>query len=242
MHNLDGMDLVSFVIPAHNEEESLPVLLDEVRAAARDLGRPYEIVVVDDGSTDSTGAWLAEQAALGDDLEVVRLEPNRGQSGAMAAGFEAARGEVLVTLDADLQNDPKDTGLLLAALDGSADLACGVRSQRYDNFSKRIGSRIGNGFRRWVLGDRFRDVGCTLKAWRSPVAAAVPKFDGFHRFIPILAEAEGFRVVEVEVSHRQRRYGDTHYGNLGRAIKGLRHLFSVRRMLKQRRKEKAGAP
>jgi len=217
---------LSFVVAAHNEEDSLPVLCEEIRAAARAIGKGYEILVVDDGSTDGTGPWLEAQGAAADDLVVIRLPKNRGQSAALAIGLEHARGEILVTLDADLQNDPKDTALLLEALPGH-DLACGVRQGRKDTFAKRYGSRLANGFRRWALNDRFQDVGCTLKAWRRPVARRMPKFKGFHRFIPILAEAEGFRVVEVPVSHRARQHGQTHYGQLSRAVAGLRDVLGV---------------
>jgi len=230
------MPELSFVIAALDEAESLPPLLDEIRAAAKDLGRTYEVVVVDDASTDGSAAWLRAEEARRPDLRVIVFERHRGQSAALAAGFAAARGEILVTMDADLQNDPADTGLLLDALDG-CDLVVGVRATREDGFGKRLGSRIGNGVRRFMLGDRFRDVGCALRAWRWPVAAAIPKFRGFHRFIPILAERAGFRVEEVEVSHRPRLHGRTHYGNLGRAVKGFADAWAVRSILEPKRPE-----
>jgi len=226
-------ELVSFVVPAHNEEESLPVLVEEIREAARALGQPYEIVVVDDGSTDTTGAWLKSQAERSEDLVVLYTAHNHGQSAAMAAGMQASGGAVIVTLDADLQNDPADAPRLVEAL-ADCDLACGVRRKRKDSAAKRLGSRFANAFRRWWLHDEFRDVGCTLKAWKRPVAERIPKFRGFHRFIPILAKAEGFRIREIEVAHRPRRHGETHYGNLGRAWKGLFDLFGVRWLLRRR--------
>jgi glycosyltransferase involved in cell wall biosynthesis len=219
-------ELVSFVVPAHDERESLEVLVAEIRAAAARLGRRHEIVVVDDGSTDGSWDWLRAEAAARPDVVARRFRVNRGQSAALAAGLDASRGGIVVTMDADLQNDPADAVALVAALDGS-DLACGVRMRRHDRWSKRIGSRIGNGVRSLLLRDRFRDVGCSLKAWRRPVAARMPRFRGFHRFIPVLARAEGFRVVEVPVSHRGRRYGRTHYGNLRRAWQGLADVFGV---------------
>ena len=218
--------LLSFVVAAHNEVASLPPLLEEIRGAAGRVGAPFEIVVVDDGSTDGTTAWLERESREHDDLLAVHLPKNRGQSAAMIVGLRASRGEILVTLDADLQNDPADAVQLVAALEES-DLACGVRAKRHDIWAKRVGSRIANRFRRWILKDRFRDVGCSLKAWRRPVAERMPPFRGFHRFIPILAEAEGFRVVELEVSHRPREHGETHYGQLSRALAGLRDLFGV---------------
>jgi len=225
--------MISFVVAAHNEEESLPILLAEIRAAAQ--GSEYEIVIVNDGSSDTTGALLDADAKNHDDLRPIHFRTNHGQSAAMSIGIEESRGDILVTMDADLQNDPADHKLLLAALEGN-DLACGVRARRKDTWRKRIGSRFANWVRRSLLpGDDFRDVGCTLKAWRREVALRIPKFHGFHRFIPILARSEGYKVVEVEVSHRAREHGQTHYGNLGRAISGFRDLLGTRWLLKRRR-------
>jgi len=222
-------ELVSFVLAAYQERDSLPVLIDEIRAVALSGGLSYEVVVVDDGSTDGTDAWLREQARTQVDLVPVLLPGNRGQSSAMAVGLRAARGERLVTMDSDLQNDPADCLRLLEALDAEgADLATGVRINRQDSWGKRLGSRLGNGLRRWRLGDEFRDVGCQLRAWRRPVAEALPKFRGFHRFIPVLARDLGFKVVEREVHHRARQHGVSKYGNLGRAVAGLRDLRGVR--------------
>jgi len=220
-------------VPAHNEEESLPLLVEEIREAARTLERPYEIVVVDDGSTDMTGAWLKSQAERSRDLVVLFTARNRGQSAAMAAGLLASGGGVIVTLDADLRNDPADAPRLVEALE-DCDLACGVRRTRRDSAAKRLGSRFANALRRWWLHDEFRDVGCTLKAWKRSVAERIPKFVGFHRYIPILAKAEGLKIREIEVSHRAREHGKTHYGNLGRAWKGLFDLFGVRWLLRRR--------
>ena len=221
------------MVAAHNEEESLPILLKEIRATAE--GSEYEIVIVNDGSSDSTRALLDADADEHDDLRPVHLKTNHGQSAAMSVGIEESRGDVIVTMDADLQNDPADHKLLLDALSGN-DLACGVRAKRKDTWRKRIGSKFANGVRRSLLpGDDFRDVGCTLKAWRREVALRIPKFHGFHRFIPILARSEGYKVVEVDVSHRAREHGQTHYGNLGRAISGFRDLLGVRWLLKRRR-------
>jgi glycosyltransferase involved in cell wall biosynthesis len=227
------MEHVSFVTAAHNEGENLALLVGEIRAAARDIGLPYEILIVDDGSTDGSGDWLEKEAAAHDDLRSIRFPKNRGQSAAMAVGLAQSKGDVIVTMDADLQNDPADARLLLDAL-AEADLATGVRANRRDRFFKRIGSRIGNGVRRLILGDRFKDVGCQIRAWRRPVAERIPKFKGFHRFIPVLAQAEGFRIREVDVNHRHRQHGTTHYGNLGRAFAGLYDLIGVRWLRKRR--------
>ncbi len=225
-------ETVSFILPAHNEAESLPILFEELRSAAKALGRACEFVVVDDASDDGTAAWLAEEALREPRLVLVRFSRNRGQSAALAAGIQASRGEILVTLDADLQNPPADAIPLIGAL-SECDLACGVRERRSDRWAKRAGSRVANAFRRAMLGDRFRDVGCSLKAWRRPVATSLPKFHGFHRFVPLLAEAAGYRVTEVPVRHRPRQHGATHYGNLGRALHGLRDLLGVAWLLRR---------
>jgi dolichol-phosphate mannosyltransferase len=230
---VNAIACLSFVVPAHNELASLPALLTEIRAAASAIGGAHEIVVVDDGSNDGSDAWLAEEAARAGDVVVVSFAHNAGQSAALAAGLDAARGDRLVTLDADLQNDPADAPRQVAAL-ADHDLVCGVRTTRRDVFAKRAGSRIANFVRRVALHDRFRDVGCGLKAWRRPVVDALPRFRGFHRFLPVLAEAEGFRVVEIEVSHRARRYGATHYGELGRALRGFRDMLGVRWLIRRR--------
>lgn len=221
--------LVSFVLAAYEERESLPILIDEIRAVAARGELVYEIVVVDDGSSDGTATWLREQGAQHSDLRPVLFPTNRGQSAAMAVGLRTALGERLVTMDSDLQNDPADCLALLDALDAeSADLATGVRVNRADGWGKRMGSKIGNAVRRWQLHDTFLDVGCQIRAWRRPVAETIPKFRGFHRYIPVLARDAGFKVVQRDVNHRARQHGYSKYGNLGRALSGLRDLRGVR--------------
>lgn len=224
---------ISFVLPAHDERESLPVLIGEIRAVAAELDGGYEIVVVDDGSNDGTEAWLQEQVRTSSDLRALRLPGQRGQSTALAQGLAATRGEIVVTLDADLQNVPGDTPALLKALE-DADLACGVRQGRRDSLAKRIGSRVANWATRGALRVDHHDTGCAHRAWRRSVVGRVPRFEGFHRFVPVLASAEGFRVVEVPVSHRPRSFGRTHYGNLGRAVRGLYDLIGVGWWLRRR--------
>lgn len=224
---------ISFVLPAHDERESLPVLLAEIRAVAETLDGDHEIVVVDDASSDGTEAWLHEQVRASRDLRALRMPRQSGQSTALAQGLAASRGQIVVTLDADLQNVPGDTPALVKALE-NADLACGVRQGRRDNVAKRLGSRVANRALRSALGVEHHDTGCAHRAWRRSVVDAIPRFEGFHRFVPVLASAAGFRVVEVPVSHRPRSFGRTHYGNLGRAIRGLYDLIGVGWMLRRR--------
>jgi glycosyltransferase involved in cell wall biosynthesis len=224
---------VSFVLPAHDECASLPTLLEEIREVARRMDWSHEIVVVDDGSDDGSEAWLREQVEKSRDLRALRLPRCHGQSTALARGLAASRGEVVVTLDADLQNVPADTPALVEAL-RDADLACGVRQGRRDTFAKRLGSRVANRALRSALGVDFRDTGCAHRAWRRPVVERIPRFEGFHRFVPVLAAAEGFRVVQLPVSHRPRSFGRTHYGNWRRALRGLYDLLGVGWLLRRR--------
>jgi len=225
--------LVTFLAPCHNEAEALPTLVQEIRAAAATVARPYEILLVDDGSDDGSAAWLDAEQARSPDLRVFHMPRRGGQSAALAAGLDRAGGDVIVTMDSDLQDDPAQAPALLDAL-ARADLACGVRQRRRDGIGKRIASRFANWFRRIMLKDSFRDVGCNLRAYRRPVAQAIPRFHGFHRFVPILARAEGFSVVEVPVKHRPRPFGRTHYGNLSRGLRGAYDLLGVGWLLRRR--------
>ena len=214
------------VVPAYNEVESLPQLLDELRAALETSGRTWELVLVDDGSTDGSGAMLQAEAARDRHLVVVRLEKNAGQSAALAAGLARARGDVVVTLDADLQNDPADIPALLAAL-ANADVVSGVRAKRHDSWIRLVSSRIANATRRAVLGDQVTDIGCSLKAYRREVLENLPMFVGVHRFLPALCGFRGARVVEVPVHHRPRTRGVSKYGMGNRLWRGIHDLIGV---------------
>jgi glycosyltransferase involved in cell wall biosynthesis len=218
---------ISAVIPAYNEAESLPVLLAELRPALEASGRSWEIVLVDDGSTDGTAELIQAVAASEPELRPVLLAANRGQSAALAAGLARARGRVIVTLDADLQNDPADLPRLLEALD-HADVVSGIRATRKDSAMRLLSSRIANAFRRAVLGDRVTDIGCSFKAYRREALEGLPLFVGAHRFLPALCEFRGARLSEVEVSHRPRAHGRSKYGVGNRLWRGLYDLVGVR--------------
>ncbi len=220
------------VVPLFNEAESLPLLAAEIRAALGAAGESWEVVFVDDGSTDSSLEVLRRLAAEDPRVRVLRLRRNCGQSAALAAGIERASGRVIVTLDADLQNDPADIPRVLAALEGY-DVVSGVRRGRRDDWRRRAASRVANAVRSRVLGDRISDIGCSLKAYRVEFLRRVPMFDGMHRFLPVLAESEGARVHEIEVAHRPRRFGAAKYNISNRLWKTLADLLAVRWMRKR---------
>jgi len=220
---------VSLVVPVYNEAGNLGVLLDEIAAAL--AGTAYEVVAVDDGSTDGSLDELVALRARHPSLRIVRFARNAGQSAALAAGFQAARGAVLVTMDADLQNDPADVPALLEALDRSGvEAAVGWRKDRRDTGWKRIQSRIANGVRNGLNHETIRDTGCSLKAFRRAAVADIPWFTGMHRFLPTLVKMRGGRVVEVPVHHRPRRFGTTKYGMWNRVFRALADALAVRWM------------
>jgi glycosyltransferase involved in cell wall biosynthesis len=236
---------LSVVAPAHNEEPNIPALVEQVGRALAPLDLTFELVLVDDGSTDGTRDAIARLMPDRPWLRCVamtRTPPGRGggQSAAFHAGFRAARGRLIAVLDADLQNDPADLPEMLALLDRTgADMVQGDRSRdRRDNLVRRAGSVVGRLFRRWLLGDTIRDTGCSLRVMKREVALRLPlEFRGMHRFIPATARHLGFHVVEMPVRHRPRAAGVTKYG-LGitrRAIPGLVDLFAVRYMRNRRR-------
>ena len=224
---------LSVVIPAFNEEPNVEACYRELVEVLERLGHPFEVVVVDDGSTDRTPEILRVLAAADPRLRLVRLRRNAGQTAALDAGFRTARGPVVVTMDADLQNDPRDIPTLLAALE-AADAACGWRVDRRDRWTKRVASRIANGVRRRFTGDGVHDTGCTLKAFRRTALDRLKLYRGMHRFLPALLIMERFRVVEVPVRHRPRRAGTSKYGNWGRLRVGLTDLWAVRWMARRR--------
>jgi len=231
---------ISAVIPAYNERENLPVLLEELRTALDATGRRWEAVLVDDGSTDGSDAWMREAAAQDPRVVPLLLERNVGQSGALAAGLARARGAVVVTLDADLQNDPADLPRLLTALE-NADVVSGVRQARQDGWVRLVSSRLANATRRAVLGDPVTDIGCSFKAYRRDALEGLPMFVGAHRFLPALCVFRGARYAEVPLSHRPRRHGQSKYGVSNRLWRGLYDLVGVRwlksRLLRYRIRE-----
>jgi glycosyltransferase involved in cell wall biosynthesis len=230
---------LSVVVPVFNEEDNLPVLAEEIAAAldgGGDQGEAllYEVLFVDDGSTDASPRVLAELASRDRRRRVLRLARNCGQSAAMAIGFRHARGRLTATLDADLQNDPADLPRLLAELDGGdggeVDVVCGVRAERRDTWLRRVSSRVANGVRNRLTAESIADVGCTLRVYRTRFVADLPMFTGMHRFLPTLLRLAGARVKEVPVHHRPRLHGSPKYNIRNRIRGALVDLFAVRWM------------
>lgn len=221
---------LSIVVPLYNEEENLPALDAEIRAALAPLGIAYEVLYVDDGSTDGSLAVLHRLAAADGRLRMLRHHRNAGQSAGLASGFRAARGEIVATLDADLQNDPADLPRLLAKLDEGWDVVSGVRRDRRDSWVRKASSKIANAVRNWATDEAITDVGCSLKAYRARYLAHLPMFGGMHRFLPTLVRWNGARVTEIEVHHRPRLHGVAKYGIGNRLFRALADLFAVRWM------------
>ena len=224
---------LSLVIPAYNEEPNVEACYRELVGVLEDLGLAFEIIFIDDGSTDGTFAALARLATADPRLRLIRFRENAGQTAALDAGFRAARGAVVVTMDADLQNDPRDISRLLTALDGH-DAVCGWRVDRHDQWAKRVASRVANAVRQRLTADGDHDTGCTLKAFRREAVHRLHLYRGMHRFLPALLRLEGFRVTEVPVGHRPRRAGFSKYGNWSRLWAGLADLWAVRWMARRR--------
>ncbi|HZW72334.1 MAG TPA: glycosyltransferase family 2 protein [Caldimonas sp.] len=220
---------LSVVVPLRDEEESLEPLHRELDAALAGVAGGVELIFVDDGSRDGSLARLRGIAAKDPRVRVIALDGRHGQTAALDAGFRAVRGEVTVTLDADLQNDPADIPALLAWLD-RADVVNGVRQRRRDDAVRRLSSRIANGVRNRVTREEVSDVGCSLRVMRSEYLRRVKLFRGMHRFLPTLLRMEGARVVEIPVAHRPRRYGVSKYGIRDRLWVGLADLAAVRWM------------
>jgi glycosyltransferase involved in cell wall biosynthesis len=220
------MDL-SIVVPLYNEEANLALLVEQLQASLRPLGRSFEIVLVDDGSRDGSPAVLAELSGAVPELVAVLLRRNYGQTAAMAAGFDASSGAVIVTLDGDLQNDPADIPLLLEQIDQGYDLVSGWRHQRQDAaVSRLLPSRLANRLIARVTGVRLHDYGCSLKAYRREVVDDLNLYGELHRFLPALAFIEGARISEVKVRHHPRRHGRSNYG-IDRTLRVLMDLLTV---------------
>ncbi|MBM4022306.1 MAG: glycosyltransferase family 2 protein [Planctomycetes bacterium] len=228
--------MISFVIPFVDEEPTLAELFDRIAAATRPLGRPFEVIFVDDGSCDGGAARSAALAAAHPgEVRLIELRGNFGKSAALAAGFDHARGEVVFTLDADLQDDPKEVPRFLEALAGGLDVVSGHKRSRHDPWHKVLPSRVFNWLVRRLTGVPLHDVNCGFKCYRSEVLHDVRVYGELHRFIPVLAAWNRFRVGEIDVEHHPRRHGVSKFG-ARRFFRGLMDLLTVTFLLKYDRK------
>ncbi len=226
------MEKISFVIPVFNEEENLPRLYESIEKVAAGLDNPCEILFVDDGSQDGSLRVIQTLADRHPQVRYLSFARNCGQSAALYAGFQAAAGSIIITLDADLQNDPADIPRLLGYY-GEYDLVNGWRYQRRDTLSKKVGSRIGNAVRNLLTRESIHDTGCSLKIMRGEMIKRIKMYRGLHRFLPTLMRLEGARVIEVKVNHRPRLFGTSKYSNFRRALEGIQDLMAVRWMIKR---------
>ena len=220
---------LSLIIPVYNEQENLPMLFDAIYQTMKPLHETWEVILVDDGSRDNSLSVLEKHAEKDPEhVRVISFRRNFGQTPAIAAGLDYSQGDIIVLLDADLQNDPRDIPMLLEKLDEGYDLVSGWRKQRKDNvLTRNFPSMLANKLISWVTGVELHDYGCTLKAYRRPVLEGFRLYGEMHRFIPVFANSVGARITEVVVNHRPRRFGKTKYG-LERTAKVILDLFTVK--------------
>ena len=237
---------VTLIVPVFNEEENLEALAQEIYAAMSEQPRTWELLFVDDASTDNSLGVLQSLAAASPWTDYLSFRENRGQSAALAAGFAHARGEIFVTLDADLQNDPADIPPMLNLYDQGYDMVAGWRARRQDNLVKRLCSRIANTIRNRLSRESVKDTGCSLKVMRAAMCRQLPVFRGMHRFLPTLMKMRDGTVAEMRVNHRPRKSGISKYGVWDRAFSGLYDLLAVRwmqdRLIRYQIKEQGKPP
>ena len=219
--------MISLVIPVFNEQDSLPQLLREISQTAQENGLDVEIIFVNDGSSDESWTVIRELAAQDPRVRGIRFRRNFGKAAALAAGFEASRGEIIVTLDGDLQDDPKEIPHFLKALNEGKDVVSGWKKVRQDPGHKVYPSRIFNWMVSWLTGVYLHDHNCGMKCYRAEVVREVRLYGELHRFIPVLASARGFRIGEIEIAHRARKFGYSKYG-MRRFVKGFLDLLTVK--------------
>lgn len=223
----------SVVIPMKNEAKNIVPLIEELKGVMDTLHKPWEAIIVDDGSTDDTLSILKDLSKKHHFLRILSFSKNAGQSSAFDAGFKKAQGEYIITLDGDRQNDPNDIPTLILAIE-DCDLVCGIRKKRHDPLSKRTISLISNYIRSRVCQDGVQDTGCSLKIYRRSCFTQIKMFHGMHRFLPALFKMEGFRIKEIPVNHRNRTQGKSNYHFFNRSLSPLLDMFAVLWMRKRR--------
>jgi len=222
---------LSVVAPVYDEVDNLEPLVERTRAALEAWGRPWELVLVDDGSTDGSSERMDGLAAADPRVRALHFVENCGQSAALDAGFRAARGRLVAMIDADLQTFPEDLPDLVARLEAEgADAVIGIRARRRDTWWRRFSSRFANGVRNWLTREDIVDTGCPLKVFRAAILARICMFDGMHRFLPTLVKMHGGTVIQVPVRHAPRQAGSSKYGTWDRAFRALRDALAVRWM------------
>jgi dolichol-phosphate mannosyltransferase len=228
MRNTDSSIILSIVIPVFNEEENLKDLIREMRGVLENLNVTYEIICVNDGSIDNSMEILETLSHEYLGLVIKKHNMNLGESAAEATGFLSARGEIIVTIDADLQNDPRDIPKLINVISCGADCASGVRKFRRDNIIRKLSSWVANRSRNFITGDNSSDTGCTFRAIRKEALNELFVFNGMHRFLPTILKAQGYNVCEIVVSHRMRNKGKSKYTIRNRMWRGLVDCFAIR--------------
>lgn len=222
---------LSLILPVYNEEKNLPVLYREIIDSCEGLGKSFEVLFVDDGSTDESGNILRDIYKSDKRVRVIRFRRNFGQTAALSAGFHHSRGEIVVTMDADLQNDPRDIPLLLEKMEEGFDIVSGWRIKRKDNFLRRkLPSALANRLISFITGVKLHDYGCTLKAFRRDVIKNIDLYGEMHRFIPAIASTMGVDIAEIKVHHRPRKHGKSKY-SIMRFIKVILDLLTVKFLL-----------
>lgn len=223
----------SVVIPLKNEESNIIDLINELEPVMNGLMAPWELICIDDGSTDQTRSLLLSLASKKNYLHPIFFKKNYGQSSAFEAGFRQAKGEWVITLDGDCQNDPADIPKLLT-ISSDCDLVCGIRAKRQDSLSKKILSKLGNMVRNWMCKDGVKDTGCSLKVYRRTCLDKIKMYHGMHRFLPALFLIEGFKIKQIPVNHRERKKGKSKYHLFNRSFNTIADLLAVRWMKKRR--------
>lgn len=220
---------ISVVIPVYNEEENLPTLISQLTEVLEGLAKSYEMVFVDDGSTDGSRKVLREMAHQDPQIRMIGFKRNCGETAAGAAGLKEAKGKVIITMDADLQNDPKDIPRMLGCL-RDYDMVTGWRQKREDSWVKQITSRIANGIRNRLSGEAIQDSGCTFRAYKRECLRNIKLYKGMHRFMPTLVKMEGFRVIEIPIGHHPRKFGMSKYNTWNRTWRAFIDLLAVKWM------------
>jgi glycosyltransferase involved in cell wall biosynthesis len=220
---------ISVVIPVYNEEENLPVLIPQIAEVLKPLGKTYEMICVDDGSKDQSRHLLKKMALEYPQIRILGFKKNCGETAAGAAGIKEARGGIVITIDADLQNDPKDIPRMLDYLK-EYDMVTGWRQKREDSWVKRITSRIANRIRNSLSGEEIQDSGCTFRAYKKECLQEIKLYKGMHRFIPTLVKMEGYRVIEIPIAHHPRKFGVSKYTTWNRMWRAFIDLLAVKWM------------